>query len=41
VSIGVTEFFPGEPGTEFIRRADKAMYQAKQAGRNQVTLLLP
>jgi diguanylate cyclase (GGDEF)-like protein len=41
VSIGVTEYFPGEPMDAFVRRADKAMYLSKQAGRNRVTLLMP
>lgn len=41
VSIGVTEYLPGESPTDFIRRADNAMYLAKQAGRNRVTLLMP
>lgn len=39
VSIGVAQYVPGEPATELIRRADKAMYLSKQAGRNRVTLL--
>lgn len=41
VSIGVTEYLPGESPVDFIRRADKAMYLAKQAGRNRVSLLMP
>jgi two-component system, cell cycle response regulator len=41
VSIGVTEFSPGETISEFIRRADKAMYMAKEGGRNRTVLLLP
>lgn len=36
VSIGVAEFFPGEPVTQTIGRADEALYQAKSAGRNRV-----
>lgn len=41
VSIGVTEYLPGENLTEFVRRADKAMYMAKEGGRNRTSLLLP
>ena len=41
VSIGVTEYLPGELETEFVRRADKAMYMAKEGGRNRTLLLLP
>jgi diguanylate cyclase (GGDEF)-like protein len=41
VSIGVTEYLPGEKVAEFVRRADKAMYMAKEGGRNRTSLLLP
>jgi len=41
VNIGVTEYFPGEPMDALVRRADKAMYLSKQAGRNRVTMVLP
>ena len=41
VSIGVTEYLPGELVSEFVRRADKAMYMAKEGGRNRTSLLLP
>ena len=41
VSIGVTQFSSGETINEFIRRADQAMYMAKEAGRNRTVLLLP
>jgi diguanylate cyclase (GGDEF)-like protein/PAS domain S-box-containing protein len=34
VSVGVTEFVPGEPASEFINRADKNMYEAKRRGKN-------
>ena len=36
VSIGVSEYFPGELVTDFIKRTDKAMYIAKEKGRNQI-----
>ncbi len=41
VSIGVTEYLPGELVSDFVRRADKAMYMAKEGGRNRTSLLLP
>ncbi len=36
VSIGVASFRPGESQDAWIERTDRAMYQAKQAGRNRV-----
>lgn len=36
LSIGVTMVEPGEDSDEIISRADRAMYRAKQTGRNQV-----
>ena len=36
LSIGVTLARPGESVDGLIARADQAMYQAKQGGRNQV-----
>ena len=39
ISIGVTEFSWQEEITLFVQRADKAMYQSKQAGRNRVSCL--
>lgn len=36
LSIGVTMVQPGESPDEIISRADRAMYRAKQTGRNQV-----
>jgi diguanylate cyclase (GGDEF)-like protein len=39
ISIGVTQFQPEEDLTQFIQRADKAMYLSKQGGRNKVTAI--
>lgn len=36
LSIGVTMVEPGEDSDQIISRADRAMYRAKQTGRNQV-----
>ena len=36
VSIGVSERTPQEAITQWLKRADEALYQAKQGGRNQV-----
>ena len=36
VSIGVAQFRPGEPVSEFIERCDSALYAAKGSGRNRV-----
>ena len=36
VSIGAAERMPGEPMTALLRRADDALYRAKQDGRNRV-----
>lgn len=41
VSIGVTQYAPGEETHPFILRADKAMYVSKHNGRNTVTALPP
>jgi diguanylate cyclase (GGDEF)-like protein len=35
-SFGVAELATGEQGDALLRRADKALYQAKQSGRNRV-----
>lgn len=36
LSAGLVEHLPGEPLAETIARADRALYQAKQQGRNKV-----
>lgn len=38
ISIGVTAYVPGESVSEFIHRADEAMYRSKREGRNRVTM---
>ncbi len=37
VSIGISEYLPCESYEECIERADKALYQSKDTGRNRVT----
>jgi diguanylate cyclase (GGDEF)-like protein len=39
ISIGATEYSPPEDMATFIKRADLAMYQSKEQGRNRVSLL--
>lgn len=41
ISIGVTQYIPGESVLELFSRADTAMYLAKQGGRNQVVVEEP
>jgi len=41
ISIGVASLEPYESGDELLSRADKAMYQAKNNGRNRVELANP
>ncbi len=41
LSIGVTEYSPGEELTTFVNRSDRAMYVAKESGRNKVSFLSP
>ena len=38
ISIGVAELVDGESGAEWLARADHALFEAKRAGRNQVSL---
>jgi len=40
-SFGVAEFLPGESEGSLLRRADKALYRGKAAGRNCVVLAQP
>ena len=37
ISIGVTEYYNHEDLSEFVQRADRAMYLSKKNGRNRVT----
>lgn len=41
ISVGVTEFSRNERKSEFVHRADKAMYLSKEKGRNRVSVLSP
>lgn len=38
-SLGVTQYRPGESARSLLKRVDDALYQAKEAGRDQVALL--
>lgn len=40
ISIGVTEYKIGETISDFIGRADKALYQVKEQGRNRVIKII-
>jgi two-component system cell cycle response regulator len=40
ISIGVTQYRQEEEISSFVQRADQAMYQSKQAGRNKVSFIL-
>ena len=38
ISMGLAEFTPDESGDELFKRADKALYEAKESGRNRVCI---
>jgi diguanylate cyclase (GGDEF)-like protein len=38
ISIGVAEYINGESSEDWLSRTDKALYQAKQSGRNKVCI---
>jgi diguanylate cyclase (GGDEF)-like protein len=40
ISIGVTEYTEGQDLEKFLEKADQALYQAKEMGRNKVVLYL-
>ncbi len=37
VSVGVTQYLPGEKVTDLVKRADKALFLSKNQGRNRIT----
>jgi diguanylate cyclase len=37
VSVGVAQYWPGEPVINFLERADAALYASKRSGRDRVT----
>lgn len=39
ISLGISQLEAGEPLSEFIDRADRALYKAKEAGRNTVMMI--
>jgi len=39
LSIGITDYLSGEEMTDLVYRADKAMYQSKENGRNKVSFI--
>jgi PleD family two-component response regulator len=41
VSIGISEYRPGETVSSLVGRADEALYAAKHAGRNRVHCATP
>jgi len=41
VSIGVAEVDPSEDREQWVQRGDRALYQAKDAGRDRVALAPP
>lgn len=38
ISVGVAEYFPDESITDFIKKADIALYSAKKKGKNRVEI---
>jgi diguanylate cyclase len=40
ISLGIAQYKEGETGFEWLGRADKAMYKAKQAGRNSCCIAI-
>lgn len=40
ISVGVTEFKPGENMDQLLHRVDEALYQAKEHGRNRVEYVI-